>query len=393
MPLYTDTLESLRNRIRRQRPGISPDLATDFLNERLHTVGDRKQMWAGMLKRGVISIPDSYTTGSITLTTGSTTVTGVGTNWPVDDVVSVTIPTAVRPGDNVCTPSSMSGIGFDTVLFVDASGSPEVVPVMEFSYSQFKAVFNQPHNSPFTATTSSLAGLQLRMGAGSNNPIYSVVAVTSPTTLLLDNPWGGPTQVGVGYEILKIYVSVGQDCREVLQAADMVQQSRLAVHVPQAYLNAVDPNRTSTNDPQCLADLGPSMCGNMQVEVWPPQATARQISILYYKKWPDLRKPSDRPPPFINPTVILYGALADALRTKCPIANGPKGELSDPYYDPQTAMLYEKKFESGVSDAIVADDSYALSSLTSDWSNWPLGSGAGWDQSHAVSAEGEYLSP
>lgn len=367
--------------ILRARKNIDRGLALDFLNSRQRTLMDRRGNWSGLLGTGVIAIPNAYTTGTITLTQNSTSVTGSGTSWPTNDIVNTTISQAVQPGWQWVTPASLAGINRMSVLYVDAGGAnPEVCPVSDILGTNIYVYYQYAHAASHTATQSSLANLQLQLG--STVPIFTVQAVTSPTTLIMDAPWGIATQSGTGYNIILIYTPIATDLKDLLFVVDPFQGIPMRIHVSQEELNLIDPNRTATNNPTTIADRGPSASGVMLYEIYPPQYSVYQLNFMYHKQWPDMRLPGDRPAPFINPSILMYGALADAYRTPVPI--GP--EMKDPWLSPQTAEVYEKRFELGYADAINADNNLYQSAFTWQYQSlYGIGNAAFW-QSHDASS-------
>jgi hypothetical protein len=278
----------------------------------------------------------------------------------------------------------MTGVTGDSVFYIDAAGpNPEVCAVLDLSSSQVLLNFTQVHGTGATVTQSSLANQQLRLN--SVNPIFTVVAVTSPTSLMLDNPWGSVNTGPTSYQILLMYTTLypsqpgGGGMKELLVVVDPIQQIKLRIHVSQEEVNQYDPNRTATDSPTQICDLGPNLNGNQLFEIYPPQSTARQLNFLCYQQWRDMRSPGDRPPPFINGAVLFYGALADALRLKIP----RPPDYKDPWYNPEMADVMEARFERGVTDLIQADNSKAQVDLTWDYSRI-MGYG-GWGSTYMLS--------
>lgn len=345
---------------------------------------DKRAFWSGTLKRGIISIPAAYTTGTISLTNGSASVTGSGTSWPTNDIVNTTVAVAVSNiGLQTVTPGSMSGITTDSVLYVDGAGTPEIVAVRKVTATTFTANFTKAHTAGFTLTASSLAGRQLRIS--SSDPTFTIRAVPSATSLTLDQPWGAAAASGQSYSIVKMYYTIATDIRDILIVADRSVPSRLRFHVPQAELNWRDPQRTESGDPHTLADYIPNEAGNMQYEVYPIQTSARQLDVLYTCQWPDMEAPGDVPPPFIDPTILTYGALADALRHN---TGGRLGVDKDPSYDPVQADRYEAKFEIESDRAASADEGKALQAFEQS-AAYLFGEGGGgpnFYQTHDLSA-------
>jgi len=375
----------MQGRIVLQRKNLSRELALGFLNDAMRRLLDKKNNWAGLLGRGIVAIPQAYNTGTITLTQNSAVVTGSGTGWPVSDVVNTTINQAVQPGWQWVTPASMAGINRNTVFYMDASGTPEICPVQDILGAQVNVYYQNAHAANHTATMSSLANLQLNLG--STVPIYSILAVTSATSLTMTTPWGDLTQSGSGYNAILMYTTFASDLKELLTVVDPFQGIPLRLQVSQEELNVIDPNRTATNNPTSIASLGPSPTGTMLFEIYPPQYNAYQLNFLYHKQWPDMRLPGDRPPPFITPSVLIYGALSDAYRSPVPI--GPK--MEDPWMSQQTADFYEKKFESGYNDLINSDNSLYQSAFTWEFSAlYGVGNASFWQMHDPDAMAGNY---
>lgn len=376
MAQYNANLFSMASQVQSYKSNSSRTQIEKDINARVRALLDWRPFWSALLTRAVISIPNAYTTGGVTLTTNSKSVTGTGTAWPVNDVVNTTVPGGLRGiGFQELTPASMDGISVDRNLYIDDGVFSETVAVVQTTNSTFTAQYQFQHNAGFTLTSSSLAGLQLL--TGSQTPVYTLLAVTSTTGGLIDMPFGGATMTDAGYSLVKAYVTIDPDLKDIWQVWDTVQGIPLAFHESQAFLAQADPQRTATGNPQCLVDLSPSAAGSMQFELWPYQTSSYQIPLIYMKQWPEMKKPTDRPPHFINPSVIIDGAIADALRRKDLRSNDDK----DPYYDPQLAQQYEQKFLLGAQQAANADESKSLHALTQTFPGYS-GVSAAYQQSH-----------
>lgn len=376
MSQYSETLASMIGVIKGTKPNVSPEMCRAWINQAIRSVMDRRPYWSGLVTRGVLALPDPYIAGTATMTRGSTTVTGNGTAWPLNDWVNTTLTQALqRPGYAVVTPASMVNITSDSVLLIDAGAAEqEIVPVVDIRPTGFiaKFAYNHPQNAPVYA--SSLSGLQLRLGLF--DPTFTVRAVTSATSLVIDMPWSYTDSVGAAYSIRKIYTCLAPDVKELMNVWDPVQPHELELHVPLARLLVEDPQRSQVGPPRALIDLGANENGNMQYEIYPSSYTARQLPYLYFRQWPDLRSPDDRPPHFINPNVWIWGALSKALRTKV--------NMQDVWYDPKTADYYELMFQQEWQEAAKADDSKLAQAFTYDYGHGRnLGGGPDYHRSHA----------
>jgi len=61
-------------------PGMSPSMVQNFINNAVREYYDRR-LWYGLMVKGQIVSPGYYSTGTVTLTTGSASVVGNNTNW------------------------------------------------------------------------------------------------------------------------------------------------------------------------------------------------------------------------------------------------------------------------------------------------------------------------
>ncbi len=384
MAVYSDNLASMVGRCRQAKPNAPASQIRDNLNDRIRYLIDSQPFWADLLSRGIISIPAAYVIGSVTLTTNSKTVTGVATAWPIDDVSTTIIPNGIRElGIQTVAPASMQGIATDAFLYIDSTGTPESVAVLETTRTTFTANFNQRHNMNCTATQSSLAGLQLRLAG--NCPVFTVRGVHSATELEIDMAWGNATLTNSAYQIVKMYFSIAPDLKDIVNLWDPAQGRPLMFHKTQDWLNAIDPQRSATGVPLAMVDWSPSEAGSMQYELYPHQVGPYQLPVLYYRQWPMLKNPTDKPPWFINPSMIVDGAIADALRIRNQLVGS---EQTDPFFDPKTAQIYETKFQAGMEAALNANESKAQKALEDYHSQWGgFVPGGSWAQSHIADGD------
>ena len=366
----TATLFDLRGRVQSARPGVTPDFVNNSLNDRLHTILDHRTFWADLLKFGILGFPDAISTtydannnpiDTVSLTTGSPIATFAATTLPVNDVVNTTIPDGITEFGYVeVFPASMSGITANSMLYVDAAGpEPETVAVVEARRTSFIANFTKYHDADCTITQSSLANRQFRLSQA--YPIFTIRAVKSATTLELDNAWGGPSLTGQAYVIKLMYVMLASDLKGILSMKDEQTGYPVLLHRSVDEANFYDPRRTlvSGNPWYSLLDWGANEQGNMIYEVWPAPSSARQFSYAYSKQWPDMVKDTDRPPPFINPSMLFYGAMADAKRVRT--------SKDDPHYDLMAAREFEAQFERALQEAKNADEAKRLEAMRNPW--------------------------
>jgi hypothetical protein len=361
---FNDTLENLRGSVLRARPGLDPTLAETFLNYRMREVIAARPYWSGLITRGVLDIPNAYSTGTVSLTEGSPVVNGVATAWPVSDVVNTTLVTAVtNTGYQSAAPASMTNVTTDTLLYVGAGGpNPEVVAVNEITPSSFRAKFQSTHAPSETITASSLAYRQFY--AGFMSPVYTVIAVTSTTSLLLDLSWAGTALSGISYQIYQSYYTFAPDLVDFISVVDPANATQLQLHYPKAQLDWDDPQRSATEWPQYVCDYSQNLNGNMQYELWPNPTSARQLYFTYIKQWPEMKARTDRPPSFFNPSILVYGALSDAFKVTLP------GEQARNNLNLNAANMWEQRFQMELMNAMQADNGKAQAAYT-----WARGGG------------------
>lgn len=372
---FNDTLQSLRGAVARVRPAIDPTLADTFINYRMRQVIDARPFWSGMIGKGILNLPNSTTVGSVTITQNSPRVTITGNSpFPVSDVINTTLPDGIRnTGYQWVQPASMVGIDTNTLLYVDAAGTPEVVAVIETTVTSFRATFTQPHNSGCTATTSSLAYQQFSVGF--QYPLYTVTAVIDANTFLIDPAWAGTTLVGTSYEILQVYSIFQPDLKDFISVVDPQTGQTLQVHYPRAQLDWDDPQRSARDWPQYVSDYStPNLNGNAWYEIYPWNTSQRQLYYTYIKQIQDMKSPTDRPMPFIDPSIYVLGAIADAFRVMM--------QGDNPNFNLAAAEQWERKFQMSLINAMAADDGKCQAAYT--WSKSANGApgGANFWQSH-----------
>lgn len=357
---------------------------------------DRRTEWAGLRKSVLVSFPQPTTSGNINLTTGSTLVVGNGTNWPVSDLTNCILPeTVAAPGAMWVTPSpsptAMQNITRNSTLYFDAAGpNPEFACVLDILGPRIYVNFQYPHAANFTCWQSSLSGLQLR-NAGDITPIFTALCITSPTTLVMDQPWAQLSITGSSYQLALMYITIDPQLKGFVTATDPFQNIPLQLHKTQEDLNLIDPNRQATNSPVWLADRGPNPNGNglIQYEPWPPITIPYQLNFYIKIQWPDMRIPSDYPPPVLNPNCMIWGALSQGFATQC----GKPPDYKDPAYSLQNADRYAAMAEKAFLEAIEADEARVQTMFTSEPYAWYANMGANYEQAHAYDSEGNYLIP
>ena len=369
-----DNLTTMVGAVQMVKPNADPSATTWAINARMRLIYNSRSYWSGGIARGVIACPQPYSTGTLTTAFGSNVLVGQGTSWPVSDIVNTVLPNAIRQiGSQPVQPADMTNITADTWLYVDALGSnPEVVYVIDTTPQSFTAVFQYPHDAGATATVSSLTGQTMRLGY--QVPNYLITAIVNAQTLMIELPYAGTALTTVSYTILKNLYHIAPDLKELLSLVDPYQGIELGINYPIAKLNAEDPQRTSIAFPILCAPHSISPAGTMLFEIWPAPTSIRQLYFEYYKQPKDLKAPGDRPPAYLDPSVIIMGAIADSLRTRVGV--------DDIYYAPDVANVWEQRFTDAVNQLVLADNNLINQSYS--WRSGAEGypTGANWDRSH-----------
>lgn len=385
MPQYNDTLSTMVSRVLAAKPNAQQSEVVRQINGRIRASINSQIYWADLLVRRIISVPQPYSTGTLSLATSSVFALGGGTTlFPTDDVVNTTSTTQVFDyGFQQIFPASMTGIKVDTYLYCDAANAAvaETVAVVQVTPNSFWAKFNNPHNNGFTMTCSSLAGLQLNVGMG--YPIYTCRAIRDSSTVEMDNPWGGPPLTDVQYRLYLIYATVDPNLKVLLDCIDQVAGRVISVYVPVEIVDKIDPQRTATGDPLALVQHSPTEAGSFCQEIWPAPQCARQLWVLCGLQWPDLVIDTDRPPWFMDPNMFVNGAIADALRIK----NIRFVTDVDPYFNPQLARDYEAMYQKDLQLAVNANESKAQRAYTHSWEEIFGNLGANYWQRHDISVD------
>lgn len=83
--MAADTFSTMYRELRLWVPELPIFLAKKFINQRYRRLADMRG-WAGLRAEGEFLINAAYSTGTVTVTRNSTTVTGSGTAWAASDV-------------------------------------------------------------------------------------------------------------------------------------------------------------------------------------------------------------------------------------------------------------------------------------------------------------------
>lgn len=229
------------------------------------------------------------------------------------------------------------------------------------------------------STTLTSAGLFLSTDAGrqlkGTLPIYSIAAFTDVNTITLDKPWAGSTGAAT-VTILDQYLACPTDFGAFKQIVDTSAMRVIPFWFTQDQLNAMDPHRTSTGDPQRLlvargvSTITPTL-GRMLYEWWPAPTAARTYPALYTIK-----------PEALVDTDQFRGALADrgdvlveGALVYCARWPGTR-EKPNPYFNLQLAREHAQVYEAKKRQISLRDDDMEPQDLGTipwhEYSHWGL---------------------
>ena len=382
------SLWKARGRVREVKPSATPTQVDGWINRRIQNVLDTRT-WSDTMKFGMVIIPNAVTAGTVSMAYGSNIVTGVGTGWPVADSINTTLSTAIvdAPGyvDITVPVATLANLQPGSILLLDQEDPSvtEVIVVDAVGPTTFNAYCAYNHATSVSLKQSSLAGQQFATDAF----VYTVQAVLSATSLQIDFPYGGQPQTAISYMIRKEYVTISPTARFLKYAYDAIAGQSIGVDRDETWLISLDPQDQSTGNPLEMAQMHPLPGGVMQWRIWPYQTTQYAIGCLYQDGWPTLKYDTDLLPPFINSEVIIAGAIADALRTKCI----KSARDDDPWYDPQMANIFWEPEYGRLLEAATQSDQGRRLSYLSNWQEQTQTACYNWLRAHPYSANSGWI--
>ena len=173
-----------------------------------------------------------------------------------------------------------------------------------------------------TTWTQALVGRQFRVGY--NAPIYTIVAVNSATSLILNFPWGWNSGT-FGYFIAAYYYNLGGNIRYVYEMKNLLLGYRMWTNLNQRTLDNTDPWRSQQFSPYGMAPTAPDQSGNYIIELYPVPIINQSFPYSAFVTPPLMVNDLDNPPPFIRGDILAKYGIAQAL-----VWRGPK---KNPYYN------------------------------------------------------------
>ncbi len=127
-------------------------------------------------------------------------------------------------------------------------GSSAFFPHIFYDAGTANTVFNSPYiTGNGTAWDVSWVGSQFRGGAiPSAFPTYTILAVLSPASILLDKPWAGASTNALQYQIFQCYFPVPSDFQSFESLTNPTNSFQIWTNLTQADLDRMDPQRVTS---------------------------------------------------------------------------------------------------------------------------------------------------
>lgn len=345
-------------------------LAKQDVNDILRTIMARRA-WSGLVKYGILSVPATYNTGTVTTVKGSKVIVGSGTTWLWNDVVNTTLSAdIIQAGIVDATPSVMTNIEAGRWLTIDGGDvtNEEAVFVISVDSTSgtFRANFKKTHTSGDTVTSGAMAGRQFRVN--SLTPFMTVTGLTSATRLLVDFDWPLTGAAGQSYEITLVYASFGRDVKEMLTMVNQDRQYQFNLNAQKAMIDATDPRRSVSQMPYWAAYHAPDPGGSPLYELWPRPTSEAAYPYFYVQQWMPLTEDNDLLPQGISSDVIVKMGCAEATRWP-----GHKSKDGGIYYDPNLGSILMAEAEKRIEFMKNDDDSTAVMQLVYAYKKWRFG--------------------
>lgn len=301
--MAANNLLEMSRSLRLYVPQLPASLAEQFIRDRYRRILERRD-WAALVREAEFHLNEMGIAGTVAITRGDTTVTGVGTAFAASDV-----------------------------------------------------------------------GRQFKVGLSS--PIYTITAVSTPTSMTIDRAYGGTTTASETYRIFDGYVTPPDNFLRFVTIIDPQLGWRLHHYVTAEELNTMDPYRINFGIPYMLVDRMYDSTGKPQYEAWPYASAARTLYYTYILRGDDLVNDEDTPIWPIRSDVIVQGALADAAKWP------GTAEQPNPYFArPDLWKAYEAAFEDLMIEIERRDEDIYMRSLKYPMFTQFAPISANWMQSH-----------
>lgn len=188
-----------------------------------------------------------------------------------------------------------------------------------------------------------------------SQPPYTIDTVNvGANTCALDRVFGGTTAAATTATILDAYITMPADFLRPIAMLDPSNGWQLHIWYTEDEINARDPQRSSTGTPWALVSRRlatiSALAGRVQYELWPYATTQRNYPLYYIRRAEDLTDTTS----FLGPLANRADLLTTGALVKAALWPGLEGR-KNPYYNPQIALMLEKKFQAGVDRLQVID--------------------------------------
>ncbi len=238
-------------------PALSPIYAQTLVNRAWRDIQDSRS-WSFLIEEGVLSAPASVTTGTVSISQGSKTLTPSATAITAWDALGAIIPIGTR----------------------------------QIRFSSTGRIYN----------------------IDSYNGATAELKETFTETSLVDS----------SYTLFKCYYSApSSDFRRFMSVVDMVDGRSLRLHLQKKQLDQQDPQRSTSEQPFCLASYKADSSGLPLYELYPHPTTARNYLALYQRQGSSLSEDTDAIPATLPTELLMARAKYHAFEWAG--INGVKG--------------------------------------------------------------------
>lgn len=361
--------QEIWNGVLKKYPLYDSILVKQDINDNLRMIMARRT-WSGLVTYGMLSVPATYTTGTVAATRNSPVITGAATAWPYLDVVDTTLSiTTIVTGIIDVTPASMTNIEAGRWLTIDGGNAGEeavFVVSIDSDAGTFRAQFRKTHSSGVTIRCGSMAGRQFRINSAT--PFMTCIGFASATRMILDFNWPISSVSAQSYEITLVFASFGRDVKEMLTMVNQDRQYQFDVNSQKALIDAIDPRRAVSSMPYRLAYHAPDPGGAPLYEMWPRPTSEAAYPYFYIKQWNPMSEDNDLLPQGIRSDVLVKLGCAEATRWP-----GHKNKEGGIYYDPKLGEILMAEAQREIDFMKNEDDSTAIMQLVYTYKKFRFG--------------------
>lgn len=371
-----DTFSDIAGKVKLRCPAASIYLCRDWVNNAFRRVAERRR-WSWLVRYGQFIAPAAYTTGTVTCTLGSTTVTGAGTAWTTDMAGRQFRIGVGRPIYTIAAVNNATSLDLDMVW-----GAPTIAAT---TYSIYQAYFTPPSDFKSLITVWDPAfNWQLRLNVHQEE----INAIDAQRTNTGNSWWvsardysssysgvvssvvqavgAGPDPVssgnysGVNDALFTVEVTLGgasgvatyqwkkdggaYTAGVLSDPAAAELQEGVYVYWPAAVVYVL-------GDVFIIRVSASASPGLPRYEFWPHQRSAYVYPFLYEARATDLEDPGAVLPRYVRGDILLDMALSEAAAWP-----GPSADQPNPMYDQRLAAYYGAKSERMLNELELKDN-------------------------------------